>query len=272
MRILKDARIDVIQPGVEAVSTSLLTRMNKGIKGFQNIAMMRYARACGITINWSLLYAFPGDHIEDYQETLRVLPLLYHLSPPLGMDRLDFERFSPYCLEPAKYNLRNMRPLKGYYDLLPEHIDPATIAYNFTCEYDCSAFDYPDIMQSLKDAVYVSANLETDGYPLLHITQLAADRYQLTDSRGLANTKASQVINKAQASAALVSMPLKQLTHSKELYEWAMANKLALEMDEMYVALVTAPPELLAEFEKHKKASPLADIKPVPMSLERRVA
>ncbi|MCK5524150.1 MAG: RiPP maturation radical SAM C-methyltransferase [Thiomargarita sp.] len=274
MRILKEARIDVIQPGIEAVSTSLLNRMNKGIKGYQNIAMMRYARSCGVTINWNLLYAFPGDSVADYKETLKVLPVLHHLSPPLTMDRLDFERFSPYCMEPSRYALKNMRPLKGYYDILPEQIDPVMIAYNFTCEYNCGAFDFPDVIKAMKNEVYawrrpwiqdedvytprilyVSEDIEEGGYPLLHMTKTSDNRYHLVDTRGLPDTQEAQSLNYEQASAVLLSMPLNKLSISDDIHKWSLENKVAIEMDNMHVALATAHPDLLAEFEKAKKSS-----------------
>ena len=71
---LRKAGVCDIQPGIEALSSALLTRMDKGVTARQNIALMRYARAVGLTLTWNLLYAFPGDHVEDYEETLRSCP------------------------------------------------------------------------------------------------------------------------------------------------------------------------------------------------------
>ena len=82
---LRKAGVCDIQPGIEALSSALLTRMDKGVTARQNIALMRYARAVGLTLTWNLLYAFPGDHVEDYEETLRVVPLLRHIQPPGGL-------------------------------------------------------------------------------------------------------------------------------------------------------------------------------------------
>ena len=79
---LKAAGICDIQPGIEALSTSLLKRMDKGVSARQNIALMRYARAVGLSLTWNLLYAFPGDQLEDYEQTLALVPLLRHLNPP----------------------------------------------------------------------------------------------------------------------------------------------------------------------------------------------
>ncbi len=73
---LRGAGICDIQPGIEALSTSPSEAHGQGRVRPQNIALMRYARAIGLSLTWNLLYAFPGDHIEDYEQTLALVPLL----------------------------------------------------------------------------------------------------------------------------------------------------------------------------------------------------
>ena len=272
MGILKEARVDVIQPGIEAVSTSLLKRMNKGVTGPQNIAALRYGRSWGVTVNWSLLYAFPGDSLEDYRETLAILPFLRHLSPPLGMDSLDFERFSPYCTDPDGHGLKNMRPLKGYFQIFPEGIRPEKIAYNFTCDYESAAFDHPECMESLRQEVYawrrawmpdgnvfipkilkVTSDIEEGGYPLLHVRKTGEGTYGLVDTRQGAEQRISLTLDKEQALAALVSMPLGNLRISEQTRKWALDNRVAIVQDNTHVALATASPELLRVMEEDIK-------------------
>src|SRR5262249_51859847 len=62
---LKRAGVAVIQPGIEALCSSLLKRMDKGVSASQNLTLLRYARAADLAVNWNLLYAFPGDQAEE---------------------------------------------------------------------------------------------------------------------------------------------------------------------------------------------------------------
>src|SRR6185295_3125904 len=79
---LKKAGAAIIQPGIEALSSSLLRRMDKGVSTSQNIALLRYARSVDLAVTWNLLHSFPGDELHEFEETLKLLPLLRHLHPP----------------------------------------------------------------------------------------------------------------------------------------------------------------------------------------------
>ncbi|RKZ54451.1 MAG: hypothetical protein DRR16_07185 [Candidatus Parabeggiatoa sp. nov. 3] len=262
---LKEAKVDIIQPGIEAISTSLLKRMNKGIRTFQNIATMRYARIFDVAINWNLLYGFPGDQKEDYEETLRYLPLLHHLTPPI-LFSVKIERFSLYFYKPSEFGIKNLRPLDSYSEVLPEHVDPRKIAYRFTCEYDSGSLENPEIIDKLKNEItlwrskwlpkeeindprVISPPEKEETLPALKVTKVANDKYTLVDTRGIAENMNTQTISHEQAYAALVTMSLKKLAISREVHQWAIANKVAIEIDGMHVALATANPDLLGVFE-----------------------
>ena len=73
---LKRAGITSIQPGIESLSSRLLTLMKKGVQARQNLMLLRYARAAGLHLTWNLLWGFPGDDVEAYEETLAILPLI----------------------------------------------------------------------------------------------------------------------------------------------------------------------------------------------------
>jgi radical SAM superfamily enzyme YgiQ (UPF0313 family) len=128
VKLLKEAGFAVIQPGIEALSTGLLTRMNKGVSASQNVALLRYARACGVTVNWNMLYAFPGDQQEDYEQTLALMPLISHLHPPAGGCLLSIDRFSPYFDRSEQYGISNVRPMDAYFDVLPDGVDVRKVA------------------------------------------------------------------------------------------------------------------------------------------------
>ncbi len=270
MRRLKEAKIDIIQPGIEAITTSLLNRMQKGVTGCQNIAMMRYARACGVALNWNLLCGFPQDTLEEYEETLRYMPLLRHLNPPAILCPLNIDRFSRYYSDPGTYGLGNLKPLATYADVLPEHVDPAKIAYRFTCEYESAYFGQTGVFKQLEleiakwRACWVPQE-EVDAprmmrppadesrLPSFHVTRLKEGEYLLTDTRGLAGTRERSPLNEEQATAVLVSWPLREIPLSAACRRWAGDVKGAIEMDGYHVPLATAEPAFLQSFLDKKK-------------------
>ena len=270
MQRLKESKIDIIQPGIEAITTSLLDRMHKGVKGHHNIAMMRYARACGVALNWNLLCGFPNDTRAQYEETLRYIPLLRHLTPPAILCPLNIDRFSLYHSDPGSYGIRNVKPLAAYADVLPENVDPAKIAYRFTGEYESAYFDRTDVFKNLeleiakwracwvpKEEVNAPRMMRPPAdegrLPSFHVTQLKAGEYLLTDTRGLPGTREKTPLTEEQATAVLVPWPLRDVPLSAECRLWAQEAKGALEMDGYHVPLATAEPALLRAFLDQKK-------------------
>jgi ribosomal peptide maturation radical SAM protein 1 len=250
---LKAAGVCDIQPGIEALSTSLLKRMDKGVSGRQNIALMRYARAVGLTLTWNLLYAFPGDHVEDYEQTLALVPLLRHLEPPGGMSHLSIDRFSPYFDAPEKYGIANLRPMPGYEAVLPSGADPRKIGYHFIGDYGSAARDHPDIIKRLKAEVdrWMALWQKADeALPALALTPMSDDHYILFDSRGLEGAEEIQFIDRDQASVALTG---RRLDERDAVVDWALHAGVVAEVDARYVPLATAEPAVLREFEAERR-------------------
>src|SRR5262249_13136216 len=122
LRLLKQAGVNSIQPGIEALSTTLLRKMRKGVTGAQNLRLLRDCRSCGISTSWNLLFNFPGDADGEYEETLTLIRKLRHLSPPMGFLPVFFDRFSPYFREPDSFGITNLRPLDEYALAYPPHL------------------------------------------------------------------------------------------------------------------------------------------------------
>jgi ribosomal peptide maturation radical SAM protein 1 len=116
---LKRAKVEHIQPGIESLSSRVLTLMNKGVSGGQNIALLREGMNQNLTVSWNYLYGFPGEADEDYAVITEQMPNLYHLQPPTGAQRLAVERFSPLFNDP-ELGVRTKTPASFYrhiYDL-----------------------------------------------------------------------------------------------------------------------------------------------------------
>ena len=245
---LKRAGVKLIQPGIEALSSDLLHRMDKGVTARQNIALLRYARAVGVELSWNLLYGFPGEGRDEYDRTLRLLPLLRHLQPPSDLCRLSIDRFSPYFFAYEKYGIRSIRPMDSYYSALPEGADAERIAYHFMGDYDSGLLAEPELIGAIQAEVDGwKAYWESDGdVPVLAVMELGPDDYFIYDTRELEQTVACRFVHREQAAAALTAHPL---TKDTEAGQWAREHRLAVEYEEWHVPLATAPVEVLERFE-----------------------
>ncbi|MBV8644473.1 MAG: RiPP maturation radical SAM C-methyltransferase [Candidatus Eremiobacteraeota bacterium] len=125
MRMLREARITHVQPGIESLSSHVLDLMDKGVSGPQNVATIREGQNEGLTVSWNHLYGFPGETDADYESVVAQIPALVHLQPPSGAQRIAIERFSPYFNEPA-LGFDDKRPADFYpvvYDLPRETLE-----------------------------------------------------------------------------------------------------------------------------------------------------
>jgi ribosomal peptide maturation radical SAM protein 1 len=244
-----------IQPGIEALSTPLLRRMDKGVSARQNIALMRYARAAGLSLTWNLLYAFPGDQLDDYEQTLALVPLLRHLCPPAGLSFLSLDRFSPYHDFPERYGITNLHPMPGYASVLPPRADVSKVAYHFLGDYRSAAREAPELLDRLDAEVKRWMKLwemDEEALPALAVTPLSADSFILFDTRGIEGTEQIQFLDREQASVILAG---RRLDERDEVVEWALAAGLVVELDSIFVPLATAEPEILREFENERRES-----------------
>jgi ribosomal peptide maturation radical SAM protein 1 len=95
-----------VQPGIENLHTEVLRLMDKGIKGWQNVQLLKWAREFGMIVSWSVLWGFPGEKDDWYRESAGWLPALEHLQPPQGgMNYIHFDRYSVYHEQARRYGL-----------------------------------------------------------------------------------------------------------------------------------------------------------------------
>ena len=249
VRSLSDAGISIIQPGVEALSSSLLARMRKGVLARQNVALLRYARCVGVDVNWNLLCDFPGDDPSDYESTLSLIPLLRHLQPPYGPGNpLSLDRFSPYFLHPGDHGISDLRPADCYRSFLPEGADVSRIAYHFQGEYASAHRRDPDLRSRFEAGIAAwleSWNSPGNPLPVLSVEPLDHETFLLVDTRRLADTQEFTFLTMHEAAAALVGGPLAR----RPLHAWAVERKLAVELDGWSVPLAVSDYETLKSFE-----------------------
>lgn len=141
LSVLSKARVNLIQPGIEALATSTLSLMKKGTTAFQNVSFLKNCSAFDVFPKWNLLVGFPGESTEVYEKYLRDIPLLKHLPPPQAVYPVRYDRYSPYFVKSREYGL-DLHPM-DYYPLTYPFGEEVlhTLAYYFadhsiTVEHD----------------------------------------------------------------------------------------------------------------------------------------
>ena len=105
VQALAGAKVTSIQPGIEALSTDVLRLMRKGSNAFTNVRLLKNCHRYSVRPMWNLLLGFPGEEESVYQSYLALVPLLFHLQPPIGCYPVRFDRFSPYYQRPDEFGL-----------------------------------------------------------------------------------------------------------------------------------------------------------------------
>lgn len=93
-----------VQVGIEALSSDLLTRMQKGTTVMDNIGAMKAALACGMRLDGNLITEFPGSTVEEVTETLRNLDFVLPFTP-LSAAAFFLGKGSPVSEDPKAFGI-----------------------------------------------------------------------------------------------------------------------------------------------------------------------
>ncbi len=267
LRLLKDAGVHRIQPGIESLNDHVLSLMRKGTTGLRNIQLLKWCKEYEITVEWNLLYGFPGETLEDYAETLRLLPLIRHLNPPTACGPLRLDRFSPYHEAQTSFGLVNVRPLSTYQHLYPfEESSLRRIAYYFDFDYapgiDPRGFAdevvrYAEQWKRAPELGTLTAMRRPDGGLALADTRAGATATALTlHDREQA---AYEYCDEAHSVAAVTrylreSFPDRptQEKHVRSFLDAAVSRKLMARANDHYVNLAIATEPLRRELEQRR--------------------
>jgi ribosomal peptide maturation radical SAM protein 1 len=136
VKLLRDAGVTIIQPGIESFSDAVLKQMKKGVSGLQNVQVLKWCKELGVEPLWNLLLGFPGEAPDDYRRMADLTTQLCHLPNPVCVTAIRLDRFSPNFDESDRLGFTRVRPLPFYefiYDL------PASarrnLAYYFAYDY-----------------------------------------------------------------------------------------------------------------------------------------
>jgi ribosomal peptide maturation radical SAM protein 1 len=154
VQLLGEAGVGRIQPGIESLSDDVLRLMRKGVTALQNIQLLKWCREFGVGVYYNLIWGFPGEQPNDYSEMSKLIPLITHLSPPIGDGRIRIDRFSPNFEEAEQRGFSKLSPHGAYQYVYPFGIDVlGKLAYFFTPEIDtpCNVAEYTgDFAEEIK--------------------------------------------------------------------------------------------------------------------------
>ncbi|GHO88866.1 RiPP maturation radical SAM C-methyltransferase [Dictyobacter formicarum] len=137
LQLLRDAGVRQIQPGIESLSSQVLEIMNKGVKGLQNIQLLKWCKELGIIPHWSIIWGFPGEPPEEYARMAELIPLLSHLTPPIMAGTIRLDRFSPNYDNAEQLGFLDVTPYPAYGYIYPfSEQSLANLAYFFTYRYE----------------------------------------------------------------------------------------------------------------------------------------
>jgi len=136
IELMRDAGVLAIQPGIESLNSHVLQLMRKGVTAIQNVQLLRLCREYGIELAWNLLYGFPGETPQDYEDTAKTIEAIYHLRPPGAVASIRLDRFSPNYDQAGDFGLVNVRPFPIYSHIYPLPEDSMErLVYFFQFEY-----------------------------------------------------------------------------------------------------------------------------------------
>ncbi|MCP4350474.1 MAG: radical SAM protein [Desulfobacterales bacterium] len=121
LKVMKAAGLQEVQIGIEALSTSLLKKLNKGTTAIQNLEIMKNCEALGIVNRSNLMLHFPGSDSQDTDETLQTLEFAIPFYP------LKFVHFwlgleSPVWQNPRAFGVKAVFNHPNYAALFPRDI------------------------------------------------------------------------------------------------------------------------------------------------------
>jgi ribosomal peptide maturation radical SAM protein 1 len=118
---MRRAGVNQVQIGVEALSTNLLNKINKGTTAIQNIELMKHCEELNIRHSSNLILGFPTSNGRDVEETLNSLKFVLPYQP-LRKVRFWLGQNSPVDLHPEQFGIRRVANHPYYKKLLPDSL------------------------------------------------------------------------------------------------------------------------------------------------------
>jgi ribosomal peptide maturation radical SAM protein 1 len=121
LKAMQAAGMKEVQIGIEALSTRLLKKLNKGTTTIQNVEIMKHCEMMGIKSSSNLILYFPGSDPKDVDETLRNLDFVLWFRP-LKIVHFWLGLGSPVWQHPESFGLRSVFNHRNYAAIFPPDV------------------------------------------------------------------------------------------------------------------------------------------------------
>jgi hypothetical protein len=222
-----------VQPGIESFSSAALTAMDKGTSASQNAQTLMLGKASGVKVHWNLLYGFPDDDADDYEQMLETISRLTHLDPPATRLLVQVTRGAPLQVDPGRFGI----PVATYepsYDLVFSEGFLARSGFELSkyCYYFVRPFENSVRLQRIYrriDALVDGWRAVVDKRDVVLEWRQVAGRIVVTDSRTDPD-EVTVVLNDVQTEVLLALRTRRNVTE-------LVRHGLGLSADQVTVAL-----------------------------------
>ncbi len=121
IRKMRQAGVETVQVGIEALSSRLLGKMNKGVCAIDNLAIMKHCEASGIINASNLMLHFPSSDADDVAETLQALDFARWYRP-LKTVRFWLGLDSPVYRYARRFQIRSVFNHPNLKKLFPDQV------------------------------------------------------------------------------------------------------------------------------------------------------
>ncbi len=246
LKIMREAGVTAVQPGIESLSNRVLEIMRKGCTGLQNIQLLRWCDELGIAPAWNILYGFPDEPVVEYDRMAELMPLLVHLPPPAFCVRVRMDRFGPLYSQAAEFGLVNVRPMAAYSYVypLPESA-LRNMAYFFEYDYRDGRRpgDYTTAVVRRAEewvALFATKPARLDAYEVGNMLVIADTRPCATTPRHIFTGLAARVYHECDTAAKVPSLARRLLASEEDIrnaIQRFLDEKLMAEMDDQFASL-----------------------------------
>jgi ribosomal peptide maturation radical SAM protein 1 len=166
VRLLAEAGFAELQPGIESFSTPVLRAMDKGVRGIDNVSLLKAGYLHRITIYYNILFGLPTDVVNDYVAMIQVMPKLYHLIPPVSRNEIVVTRFAPLHSTPGRFGIHQLPRHHPSYETIfsSAFYDQTGFSLDDYAYYFERNFSYSEELEQL----YQQIAIQVDHWKALH--------------------------------------------------------------------------------------------------------